>query len=82
MIGPLAIMERLAAEETARRRWLADLAARYGVIRLPASLTEAERTDQAAMLAWRLHLVFLPTRPLPGLVMDYAGQWHRTEPGQ
>lgn len=70
----------LLAEELTQRAWVNDLAAKYGIVRRPDALTDAERTEQQRMVSWKMHRVFLTGTPLPGLVMDWEGNWRRTEP--
>jgi hypothetical protein len=73
-------LDRLMAEEKAQRAWVNGLAAKYSIVRMPASLTDGELAEQEAMLDRMLGRKFLLTTPLPGLEMDWDGQWYRTEP--
>jgi hypothetical protein len=80
MMWPSFYLAKLEAEEADRRAWLEDLAWKYGIVRLAASLTPEEWDRQHQWIEFRLGRRFLTTTPLPGLVMDRDGTWHRTEP--
>jgi len=70
----------LLAEQLSQRAWVNELAVKYGIVRRTESLTGEELAEQQKMLAWKMHRVFLTTTPLPGLYMDFEGNWHRTDP--
>jgi hypothetical protein len=80
MMWPCFYVARLEAEEADRRAWLEELAVNYGIVRLAASLSAEERARQHQWVEYRLGRRFMTTTPLPGLIMDWDGTWHRTEP--
>jgi hypothetical protein len=80
MMWPGFYIARLEAEEVDRRAWLEDLAWKYGIVRLAASLSAEEWDRQHQWIEFRLGRRFLTTTPLPGLVMGWDGIWRRTEP--
>lgn len=74
------ILARLDAEVADRRAWINELAARYGIVRLAASLTAEELAAQQDMVDYALGRKFMTTTPLPGMMLDSDGVWHQTEP--
>jgi hypothetical protein len=59
------MLSQLEAEQTQRNAWVNELAAKYGIIRMEASLTQAEAEAQKDRLSRALGLKFLTTEPYP-----------------
>jgi hypothetical protein len=57
-------LTRLREEKERQREWVDGLAAKYGIIRIQASLTKAQAAAQQDRLLRALGLKFLPTEPL------------------
>jgi hypothetical protein len=69
-----AALARLEAEQVERRAWVDGLAAKYGVVRLAASLTPEQLEAQNDRVELAMGFRFHPTEPYPGISLA-DGTW-------